>query len=280
MLIANYAGYIADSLFALNGGGLSTASAWLGALAYTLQIFFDFSGYSDMAIGLGRMFGFHFLENFNYPYIAKSVSEFWRRWHISLTSWFRDYVYIPLGGNRVSKARLYRNLLVVWLLTGIWHGANWTFILWGLFYFVLIASERLLGLGAKTVGSGKTLPPLLAHFYTLFLVVMGWVLFRAENLSLAASYYRSLFSASSNPIVDETFWYYLRNGATVLLAGIGLSMPLVPWLKGKLNRKCKGNLQTAKAYTFIRAIGTLILFVLSILVCVKSEYNPFIYFNF
>jgi D-alanyl-lipoteichoic acid acyltransferase DltB (MBOAT superfamily) len=136
MLIANYAGFIADRIFALNslsGGNLSAASAWLGAIAYTLQIFFDFSAYSDMAIGLGRMFGFHFLENFNYPYIAKSISEFWRRWHISLSTWFRDYVYIPLGGSRVSKKRLVGNLFVVWLLTGIWHGANWTFVIWGCF---------------------------------------------------------------------------------------------------------------------------------------------------
>jgi D-alanyl-lipoteichoic acid acyltransferase DltB (MBOAT superfamily) len=145
ILIANYAGFIADSIFILNGN-LSVASAWLGAIAYTLQIFFDFSAYSDMAIGLGRIFGFHFLENFNYPYAAKSITDFWQRWHISLSTWFRDYVYIPMGGNRVSKRKLIFNLFVVWLLTGIWHGANWTFIVWGIFYFLLLLMERFTGI--------------------------------------------------------------------------------------------------------------------------------------
>lgn len=159
ILISNYVGKIADIAFATEGG-MSVAMAWLGAIAYTLQIYFDFSGYSDMAIGLGRMFGFHFLENFNFPYVSKSITEFWRRWHITLSTWFRDYVYIPLGGNRVSKGRHIWNIFVVWFLTGVWHGANWTFICWGLLYFVLLMFEKLTGFHKK---NGWYM-----HIYTMF----------------------------------------------------------------------------------------------------------------
>ena len=176
VLLSNYMGTIADNMFYLSGNSnLSAASAWLGGIAYTLQIYYDFSGYSDMAIGLGRMFGFHFLENFNYPYVSKSITEFWRRWHMSLSSWFRDYVYIPLGGSREGVWKTYRNTFIVWLLTGIWHGANWTFIVWGLGYFVLLCIERLGGWtkGVRYVG----------HVYTMAAVVLLWVVFRADSLS-------------------------------------------------------------------------------------------------
>ena len=179
VLIANNMAVVADASFDLLIGGqyqASMALAWLGALSYSLQIFFDFSGYSDMAIGLGRMFGFHFEKNFNYPYIAKSVSEFWRRWHISLQTWFRDYVYFPLGGSRVSRVRLVLNLFVVWALTGIWHGANWTFLAWGLMYFVLLTFEKFTGLEKKSGWWG--------HIYTLLFVVIGWVIFRSSTISL------------------------------------------------------------------------------------------------
>lgn len=179
VLIANYVAQVADDIFD-SGVPLSTATAWLGVLAYTLQIYFDFSGYSDMAIGLGRMFGFRFAENFNYPYISRSATEFWRRWHISLGSWFRDYVYIPLGGNRVSKLRWIGNLFVVWALTGIWHGANWTFLCWGLFYFVLLLVEKLTHFPEK-------LGP-LAHAYALLAIMCGWTLFRAKDLASAGQY--------------------------------------------------------------------------------------------
>ena len=168
VVIANYMGVVADNIFD-GGGSLSLATAWYGAFAYTLQIYFDFSGYSDMAIGLGRMFGFHFMENFNYPYISRSATEFWRRWHISLGTWFRDYVYIPLGGNRVTRRRWVYNLFVVWALTGIWHGANWTFLCWGLWYFVLLLVEKLTGFPEK-------LGP-LAHVYALLAIVLGWTVF-------------------------------------------------------------------------------------------------------
>ena len=175
VILSNNLAYVADAAFS-SIGNMSVLLAWLGAIAYTLQIYFDFSGYSDMAIGLGRMFGFRIRENFNYPYISRSVSEFWRRWHISLGSWFRDYLYIPLGGSRVkSRGRLIFNLFVVWFSTGLWHGANWTFIAWGLMYFVLLCVEKLTGFEKCSV------PLWLAWIYTMLFVVLGWVLFRAEK---------------------------------------------------------------------------------------------------
>ena len=178
VLIANQMALIADTIY---GGDLEvtgTIALWLAAISYTLQIYFDFSGYSDMAIGLGRMFGFHFLENFNYPYIAKSITDFWRRWHISLSTWFRDYVYIPLGGNRVNKLKWLRNILVVWLLTGLWHGASWNFILWGVYYGVILIIEKVF-LG-KLI---EKLPKVLQHIYALFFIIIGWVIFRVEDFS-------------------------------------------------------------------------------------------------
>ena len=180
MLLANAVARIADAAFAAVMP--SVLFAWLGAVAYTFQIYFDFSAYSDMAIGLGRMFGFHFLENFNYPYVARSVTEFWRRWHISLSTWFRDYVYIPLGGNRCSRARNVWNLFVVWFLTGMWHGASWNFIAWGLWFFVLLVGEKFLW--GKAL---ERLPSLVRHAYAMVLVVFSWVLFRAETLTAAAA---------------------------------------------------------------------------------------------
>jgi D-alanyl-lipoteichoic acid acyltransferase DltB (MBOAT superfamily) len=264
LLIANYAGFIADKIFALNGN-LSVLSAWLGAIAYTLQIFFDFSAYSDMAIGLGRIFGFRFLENFNYPYIAKSITDFWRRWHISLGTWFRDYVYIPMGGNRVSKGKLIVNLFVVWLLTGTWHGANWTFIAWGLFYFVLLCIERFTGI-EKKIG-------VFSHVYTLFFVIVGWVLFRAESIALACQYLGAMFGFGSAGFIDETFLLYFSNGKWILLAGILLSTPIAPLCRQKIGFN-------TKMYQFLSTTGLVLIFCLSLLVCIKSTYNPFLYFNF
>ncbi|MHB9293969.1 putative alginate O-acetyltransferase complex protein AlgI [Hollandina sp. SP2] len=264
LLVANYAGYIADQIFALNGDR-SILSAWLGVIAYTLQIFFDFSAYSDMAIGLGRIFGFHFLENFNYPYMAKSITDFWRRWHISLSTWFRDYVYIPMGGNRVSKGRQMYNLLALWLLTGLWHGANWTFIAWGLFYFFLILLERFTGIEKKLGGFSRV--------YTLLFVMIGWVLFRAESLPQAFRYLGAMFGRGSGGLIDETFVQCFSNGKWILVAGILLSTPIVPFCKEKM--KALG-----KVYQPAAALVLAALFVLSLLVCIKSDYNPFLYFNF
>lgn len=276
-LLANYVGLIADNIFAATDS-LSIAAAWLGIVAYALQIYFDFSGYSDMAIGLGRMFGFHFLENFNFPYVASSVTDFWRRWHISLSTWFRDYVYIPMGGNRVSQSRWVFNLFIVWLLTGIWHGANWTFIVWGLYYFVFLLFEKVTGFDKKL--------GFFSHAYTLLVVLIGWVIFRAESFPRVLQYLGFMFGIGSNGTVDELFRYYLSNGKWVLLAAGICSVPVIQFLKSKLSA---GATETAASpvknnLLAMMDIGkvfvTAIVFILSFLVCVNSTYNPFIYFNF
>lgn len=261
VLLANYMGQLADTVFAMEGS-ISVGTAWLGALAYTLQIYFDFSGYSDMAIGLGRMFGFHFAENFNYPYIAKSATEFWRRWHISLGSWFRDYVYIPLGGNRCSKCRWILNLFAVWAFTGIWHGANYTFLVWGLFYFVLLMIEKFTHLPEK-------LGP-FAHVYAVVVIMTGWVMFRSKSFSDGIHYIGMMFGAGNLGFVDEYFLLYLSQTASVLVAGIIFSLPVLPWMKQR-GGKVVENLEP------VVAMG---LFLLAIVVTVSASYNPFIYFNF
>ncbi|MGM9559972.1 MBOAT family O-acyltransferase [Anaerovibrio slackiae] len=263
MLISNYVAQIADNMF-VNGAELSVASAWLGAIAYTLQIYFDFSGYSDMAIGLGKMFGFKFPENFNYPYIAKSVTDFWKRWHMSLTGWFRDYVYIPLGGNRVSKCLWVRNLLFVWLITGIWHGANWTFIAWGLLYFIVLLLE-------KTTGFHKHMNVIFAHCYTLFIVVLAWVIFRSPDLEYAFRYISIMFGNSTVGIIDDVFLYYLWHGKIVMFIAMIFSAPVIPYVCSKLNdNKC----------VYLKSLAVIVLFFMSLLQVVSGTYNPFIYFNF
>ena len=267
VLLANTMAVVADSAFDGNINNISTSFAWLGAIAYTLQIFFDFSGYSDMAIGLGRMFGFKFLENFDYPYISSSITEFWRRWHISLGTWFRDYVYFPLGGSRVKhKSRLIFNLFVVWFLTGVWHGANWTFILWGLMYFVLLTIEKLTGFYKKDRFK------ILKHIYTLFFVVLGWVLFRADNVTDAFTYIGAMFG-STGVFVDSTAIYLTSENIVYFVFAIFISTPVIKMIY----RKYIVNSKFAKS---IVAIILLILFAVSITYIVKGTYNPFIYFNF
>ena len=263
VLIANHIAQVADNVFAA-GAPVSAATVWLGALAYTLQIYFDFSGYSDMAIGLGKMFGFHFPENFNYPYISRSATEFWRRWHISLGSWFRDYVYIPLGGNRVTRPRWVWNLFVVWALTGIWHGANWTFLVWGLFYFVLLLVERL-------THFPDHLGP-LAHVYAMVAVVLGWTVFRSPNLTFAVGYLGQMFGIGNNGWADALTIEYLTGGWLVWLLGIVFSLPIVPWLRKRFG--------TSALFTVGEPIAAAGIYVVSLLICTASTYNPFIYFNF
>ncbi|MBP3938852.1 MAG: MBOAT family protein [Clostridia bacterium] len=264
VLIANNVASVADEIF--GSSEISVATAWIGAIAYTLQIFFDFAGYSEMAIGLGKMFGFHFLENFNYPYISKSVSEFWRRWHISLGSWFRDYVYFPLGGSRVKKkSRLVFNLFVVWLLTGVWHGANWTFILWGLLYFVLLAVEKLTKFPEKL--------KFFSHIYTMLFVIIGWVLFRADSLSFAFDYLKTMFFVSGAEMFDSKALFFLDNYKFYLIAGIIACFPIAP----KIREKIKIN---KNVYEFIASVALLITFIISLTFTIKGSYNPFIYFNF
>lgn len=263
ILLANSLARVAD--YAMDNPERTFVMAWVGAIAYTLQIFFDFSGYSDMAIGLGKMFGFRFNENFNYPYIAKSISEFWRRWHISLGSWFRDYVYFPLGGSRVkTKARLVFNLFVVWFLTGVWHGANWTFLVWGLMYFVLIASEKLTGFASKL---GK-----FGHVYTLIFVVFGWVLFRAESLAGAADYMMNMLGIGVSGFFDGVAGYWLHEYRWQFIFAIVFSTPAARLM----GERFKGiRLASAGYQAFISA---LLLF--AIVCMLSSSYNPFIYFNF
>lgn len=271
VLLANSMGFIADQVFALQASQLSVLLAWIGVLAYTAQIYFDFSGYSDMAIGLGRMFGFEFLENFNYPYISKSITEFWRRWHISLSTWFRDYIYIPLGGNRVSQGKLIRNILVVWLLTGFWHGAAWNFIAWGLYFGLLLLFEKFV--------IGKYLQKLwtpLQHLYALLFIVLGWLLFRAESLSYAVSYFATMFGAGGQPIINNQAIFYIVEYKFEFVAAIMASMPVYPMLQEKLKSR-RGS--TFINY-YLKHLILLSLFGLCIMYLINSTFNPFIYFRF
>ena len=281
VFLANSFAVIADKVFAVATTDYCSVSfAWLGAIAYTLQIYYDFSGYSDMAIGLGRMFGFQFLENFNYPYTSRSVSEFWRRWHMSLGSWFRDYVYFPLGGSRVnSKGRLVFNLLVVWFLTGLWHGANWTFICWGLMYFVLISAEKLTGFEKRLsqISDTSVAGRVFSHFYTMVLVVFGWVFFRSDSMGDAINYFSIMFGNSNVAFFDKFFLGYVKENAWYLFFGLLFSAPAVPKFGAFMKRKFgDGNafLNVGFAVLYTGAV----IFAMSYLI--KGAYNPFIYFNF
>ena len=255
ILLANFLAVIADNIFGYIVNP-SVMMSWLGAIAYTLQIYFDFSGYSDMAIGLGLMFGFHFSENFNYPYISSSVTEFWHRWHISLSTWFRDYVYIPLGGSRVNKSRHMFNIFAVWLLTGIWHGANWTFILWGLIYFAVLIFEK----ETRIIQRLK----IFSHIYTLFIVILAWVIFRSESISSGLNYIASMFGLNGNNFCDSGFIVYIKGSWVVLLAALVGIFPFV----NKFRR------------TWPESIWLVLVLIISICEIVSSSYNPFIYFNF
>ena len=273
ILLANNLSIAAERAFALGGAGeLSTAMAWLGSVSYTLQIYFDFSGYSDMAIGLGRMFGFRFEENFNYPYVSRSVSEFWKRWHISLGRWFRDYIYIPLGGSRVGKGKLLRNLFAVWLFTGIWHGAAWQFIVWGLMYGVLVTFEKF----SRIPDRLRSRPA--KGFYallTLLIVNAGWVLFGAESLD-AALYQLGAMLGIGAVGSPELALSLLRESWVFLAAGVLFSMPVLPRLRRKL--RAKGEERPLRAAG--DAAVYLLLLILSVSFLAMGSHNPFIYFTF
>lgn len=285
VLIANNMALIADHAFGFGNGlvqwfgasiPLTVDMAWIGALAYTFQIYFDFSGYSDMAIGLGKMFGFHFDENFNYPYISRSITEFWRRWHISLSSWFRDYVYIPLGGNRTkTKARHIFNLFVVWLLTGIWHGANWTFILWGLTYFLLLTVEKRLGLHKefKSVWINAA-----QYIVTMFFVVLEWVLFRADNLSDALHYIGCMFGMNGWGLSNPGIFYLTQYKFFWLVAILG-SIPWIPMWKKKMKTKVIP-IKISCVMDIFSGCTLIGILLVSVSYIVIGSYNPFIYFNF
>lgn len=271
VIIANQMAIFADKAFKLLGEGeLTTGFAWIGAVAYTMQIYFDFSGYSDMAIGLGEILGFEFPENFNYPYISSSITEFWRRWHISLSSWFRDYVYIPLGGNRCSRGRMFFNLFIVWMLTGIWHGANYTFWIWGGSYFVFLVAEKLL----KPQFIQSKLLTVIGHVYTILIVMLLWVMFKSSSVSEALNYYLCMFanSAGSAYALGVTRLYFRNFLGILLLATIGCT-PVIQKAGMFLSKK-------GKVGDIIKQLFIVAVFLLSVCVTIDSDYNPFIYFNF
>ena len=272
VLISNQMAIIADVAF--DNSPSSVLFAWLGAIAYALQIYFDFSGYSDMAIGLGAMFGFKFDENFNYPYIAKSITDFWHRWHISLSTWFRDYVYIPLGGSRCKRSRAFLNIFIVWLLTGIWHGASWNFILWGLYFFVfLIIEKSLFKDKLKKLDEFSWWKKTLLHVYTLVIVLFSWVLFRTTSLSGAFEYLKDMLGLGQIPIIDSNFTRYIGDKFIYLLAGIIFSMPIHKYILRFVDKN--------KVISCILSpIFMITLFLISTAFLVKGTYNPFIYFNF
>lgn len=282
MLIANTLALPADRIFALAPSDLTTATAWLGVVCYTLQLYFDFSGYSDMALGLGRMFGFHFPENFRYPYIATSVQEFWRRWHLSLSAWFRDYLYVPLGGNRVAPARVYLNLVTVFALCGLWHGANWTFVVWGLFHGAFLVIERMAGQARRPAPTGAW--RLAGHVYALVVVMVGWVFFRAGSLTEAAHMLTAMAGRSSAAMpAYDAVWFITPEVALALVAGVVGATPIAPHLAQKLAPA--GDARTASAWLPGSAsAGVVVLlsafFVLSVLLSAAGTYSPFIYFRF
>ena len=256
VIIANNMGYLFETIKQIEFSRMSTLTSWLCILAYFFQIYFDFSGYSDMAIGLGKMFGFNFNENFNYPYVSKSITEFWRRWHISLGSWFKEYVYIPLGGNKKNK---YINIFVVWFLTGFWHGANWNFIIWGLYFFVIIMIEKMFLL--KVLNKCK----IISRIYLIFLLLIGWVLFVFEDMNYMFSFFKKMFSYDN--FIDSTFVYYATTFSLYFLISILFSTPLMSKLKSKLP-------------AYISNSFLILCLAISIAFIVSSSFNPFLYFRF
>ena len=269
VLLANTSGMIFTEVSGLAKDNIAVMTAWLGAFAYMFQIYFDFSGYSDMAIGLGKMFGFEFNMNFNYTYVSKSITEFWRRWHISLSSWFRDYVYIPLGGNRVSKIKHIRNLLIVWFLTGLWHGAAWNFVAWGLYYGVILIIEKYLLSPVL-----DRLPDVVRHIYSIVLVVIGWVLFFSSSFGQAADYIRVMSGAGAHGFADRESMYLLTSNLILWLILIFGSTPLVHFRYEHMLRSKKWNT------TIINSVVYAALFIVCIAYLVTETYNPFLYFRF
>ena len=283
VLLANQIGSLWDTISQLHQ--MSAATAWLGAIAYSFQIYFDFSGYSDMAIGLGKMFGFHFLENFNFPYMSKTITEFWRRWHISLSSWFREYVYIPLGGNRKGMGRQLFNIMVVWMLTGLWHGANWNFVLWGIYYGILLMFEKLFLL--KWL---KKAPAWIGHIYSMFLVVIGWTIFAQTDMSQLGRYLKTMFGIGAHGGADADFFYFLSTNAVLLILLVVCSIDHRFWLR----KVCKKSVasenaendniyqwcEQSRGVTYAKPVIMIVLLVVSFAFLVGDSYNPFLYFRF
>ncbi|MFJ5764127.1 MBOAT family O-acyltransferase [Lysinibacillus sp. NPDC093210] len=262
VLLANNIGLLWDTISSSNVETMPILTAWLGIIAFAFQIYFDFSGYSDMAIGLGLMFGFRFNENFNKPYIAQSITDFWRRWHISLSSWFRDYVYIPLGGNRRGLAKQMRNILIVWLLTGFWHGASWNFIGWGLYFGVILIVEKWWGLSLLS-----RLPRWTRHLYAIFLILIGWVLFAFDQPSLIGKYLAAMFGFNGQSLWNNDTGYYFYTNIVLLLVLIIASIPMKLWKK-------------TSALSFFHIAWYGLLYFLSVAYLVDATFNPFLYFRF
>lgn len=267
VLLANSVGLIWDNISKLDIINIPTLTAWIGIIAFSFQIYFDFSGYSDMAIGLGKMFGFNFLENFNYPYMSKSITEFWRRWHISLGTWFKEYLYFPLGGNRVGKFKFLRNILVVWLLTGIWHGASWNFALWGLYFGIILIFEKLFMLRLL-----EKISPIIARIYTLGLIVLSWVIFAFDSIVDGLNYMKLLFSNSSVGLYDNGSIYLLYTNV-ILFTVLGISSTDIP-------KKLWKNIGQKYNVYLLENLFLLMVFILSIAYLVDQSYNPFLYFRF
>ena len=282
VLIANTLAEVVDKIFAIPSENLTLGLAWLGIVGYTLQIYFDFSGYSDMAIGLARMFGFHFLENFNYPYISQSIRDFWKRWHISLSNWLRDYLYIPLGGNRCSPLRNYFNLLTVFFLCGLWHGASWNFVIWGLFHGAFLILERLPVMRWLDYAWSS-----IRHLYAVLVVMIGWVFFRTTNLNSASAFLKAMVGQSQGNGVNYNVLMYLNlEVALVILVGIVASVPIFPWILKLLNSivLAQSSKWSARvlAFLFLVVGGAYFsfIFVASAARIASGTYNPFIYFRF
>ena len=268
VIIANTLGEVSSKIFT-GLGYQNTLLSWMGAIAYTFQIFYDFSAYSDMSIGIGRIIGFHFNENFNYPYISKTVKEFWRRWHISLSSWFRDYVYIPLGGNRSTTLKTYRNLTIVFFLTGLWHGANWTFIIWGIWHGCFLILERITGLGSKI-----NFPRWIMHIYTMLVVIVGWVLFNSSSISNALVYLKAMFQINFSTNINLLWQYVDSRYILCMVLGFVFS---VPWLQNNLGKFWTKN---SFAVQSVKNILLIVLYVITISFLAGAGFNPFIYFQF
>lgn len=267
VLLANTIGMVYTEVAALAPGKVSVLSAWIGCISYAFQIYFDFSGYSDMAIGLGKMFGFEFLKNFDYPYISQSITEFWRRWHISLGSWFREYVYIPLGGNRVPVIKHLRNLLIVWFLTGLWHGAAWNFVAWGLYYGLILILEKYFL--SRVL---ERLPAVIRHIYSLVLVLIGWVFFFSPTLGGAVDYIQLMFGVGANGLVDSEGLYLLTTNLLLLILLVIGSTPIV-------HRACE-RVMAGRGKILANCVVYVAMFLLCIAYLVTETYNPFLYFRF
>ena len=270
VILANSIGALFDAISNAPQDQMSVTAAWMGIIAYTFQIYFDFSGYSDMAIGLGKMFGFDFLENFNYPYISNSITEFWRRWHMSLSSWFRDYVYIPLGGNRKGKVRQCVNIMIVWFLTGFWHGANWNFMIWGVYFGVILLCEKLFLLNAL-----KKIPKFIGHIYALILIVIGWGIFAFDDFGKLSQNFKNMFGLSGIDFVNHQTLVWFAGYAVTFVILIFTSTPLIRKIGEKLKKAVP-----AVYSCVLQPLMVMAILLISTAYLAGNSFNPFLYFRF